>query len=79
MSLKHGLNQMIAEKLPAQGNRIKHGINATGLHKRPQREQFVNYFNCGQETVLFPDREAKLIRNHPFMTQLVFSDMRGDQ
>ena len=79
MSLKREVNEMIAEKLPAKGNRLKNGISATGLHKRPQMEQIVNYLNFGQETVRFPDREAKLIRNHPFMTQLDFFDMQEDQ
>ncbi len=70
---------MIAEKLPAKGNRLKKGISPTGLHERPQMEQIVNHLNFGQETVRFPEREAKLIRNHPFMTQLDFFDMQEDQ
>ena len=79
MSLKHEVNQTIAQKLPAKGNRLKSGTNAAGLHKRPQIEQIANYLNFGQETVRFPDREAKLIRNHPFMTQLDFFDTQEDQ
>ena len=42
-------------------------------------EQIVDYLNFGQEKAQFPDREAKLIRNHPFMTQLDFFDMQEDQ
>ena len=55
------------------------GIDATGLHKRPQMMQIVNYLENGQEKMTHPDREAKLIRNHPFMTQLDFFDMQEDQ
>ena len=79
MSLKHEVNEMIAQKLPAKGNRLKNGINATGLHKRPHMEHIFDYLNFGQETVRFPDREANLFRNHPFMTQLDFFDMQEDQ
>ena len=39
----------------------------------------VNFLNFGRETVHYPDREAKLIRNHPYMTQLDFFDMQEDQ
>ena len=53
--------------------------NKVGLHKRPRMEQFVNYFETGQERVRFPDREAKFTRNHPFMTQLDFFDMQEEQ
>ena len=79
MSLRHNIPEMIAEKLPARGNRIKQGIDHTGLRKRPQMEQIVDYLENGQERVKFPDREAKFIRNHPFMTQLDFFDMQEDQ
>ncbi len=57
----------------------KRTTNDTGLRKRPQMEQIVNYLNNGQEHAKFPDRKAKLIRNHPFMTQLDFFDMQEDQ
>ena len=79
MSLKHEVNEMIAEKIPGKGNQLKNGIVASGLRKRPQMEQVVDYLNFGQEKAQFPDREAKLIRNHPFMTQLDFFDMQEDQ
>ena len=79
MSLKHEVNEMIAGELPAKGNRLKNDIATTGLCKRPQMEQIVDYLNFGQEKAQFPDREAKLIRNHPFMTQLDFFDMQEDQ
>ena len=65
---------MISEKLPPKGS-----TNGAGLRKRPQFEQIANYLNYGQETVEYPDRQAKLIRNHPFMTQLDFFDMQEDQ
>ncbi len=73
MSLMHNTPDKIAEKLPEKGKR---GRNDTGLRKCPQFEQIANYPNCGQETVAYPDRMAKLIRNHPFMTQLDFFDMQ---
>ncbi len=79
MSLKHQVNEMIAGKLPAKGNRHKNGIVTLGLRQRPQVEQIVDYLHFGQEKAQFPDREAKLIRNHPFMTQLDFFDMQEDQ
>ncbi len=42
-------------------------------------EQLVDYLNFGQEKAQVPDREAKLIHNLPFMTQLDFFDMQEDQ
>jgi hypothetical protein len=54
-------------------------INYTGLRKRPQMEQIVDYLENGQERVQYPDREAKFIRNHPFMTQLDFFDMQEEE
>ncbi len=68
---------MIAQTLPQKGKQA--GIDTTGLRKRPQFEQIVNYLTYGQENVIYPDREAKLIREHPFMTQLDFFDMQDDQ
>ena len=79
MSLKHEVNEMIAGKLPAKGNRLKNGIVASGLRQRPQMEQIVDYLNFGQEKMQIPNREAKQIRNHPIMTQLDFFDMQEDQ
>ena len=79
MSLKHEVNEMIAGKLPSKGNRLKNGIVTSGLRQRPQMEQIVNYLNFGQEKMKVLDREAKQIRNHPFMTQLDFFDMQEDQ
>jgi hypothetical protein len=61
--------------IPTSQNRA---INHTGLRKRPQMEQLVDYLQNGQERVKFPNREAKFIRNHPFMTQLDFFDMQED-
>ena len=73
MSLKRNVNEMVKKRLPEKGNRRNQAIDHTGLHKRPQIEQIVNYLANGQEHTKFPDREAKFIRNHPFMTQLDFS------
>ena len=78
MSLKRNAEEMIADKLP-QTNRQNKGIVYSGLHPRPQMEQIVNYLANGQERVRFPDREAKQIRNHPFMTQLDFFDTQEEQ
>ena len=69
---------MITEKLPQKG-RLNKGIVYSGLHKRPQMEQLVDYLVNGQEHTNFPDREAKQIRNHPFMTQLDFFDTQEEQ
>ena len=69
---------MITEQLPPKG-RLNKGIVYSGLHKRPQMEQLVDYLVTGQERMNFPDREAKQIRNHPFMTQLDFFDMQEEQ
>ena len=81
MSLRHNIPEMtaevFAEKLPQKGKPGK--IDDTGLRKRPQFEQIVNYLDYGQENVVFPDRMAKLIRNHPFMTQLDFFVTQEDQ
>ena len=77
MSLRQNIPEMIAEKLPQKGKRGR--IDDTGLRKRPQMEQIVSYLEGGQESVAFPDRLAKQIRNHPFMTQLDFFDMQEDQ
>ena len=57
----------------------KQATVSNGLRKRPQFEQIVNYIANGQETIKYPDRQAKQIRNHPFMTQLDFFDMQEDQ
>ena len=42
----------------------------TGLRQRPTFEGIVNYLAYGQETIRYPDRLAKIIRNHPYLTQL---------
>ena len=74
MSLRQNTSQMMADKLPQ-----KRSTASNGLRKRPQFEQIVNYIANGQETIKYPDRQAKQIRNHPFMTQLDFFDMQEDQ
>ncbi len=75
----HKANEIIVQKSPAKGNRLKHGINTTGLHKRPQMEQLYKHSSFGHETVRYPDREAKLIRKHACMTQLDFFYTQEDQ
>ena len=42
-------------------------------------EEIVNYLANHQERMRFPDRQAKQIRNHPFMTQLDFFDTNEEQ
>ena len=79
MTSKKSVNEIIMKKLPEKGFIKNKGIDDTGLHKRPQMMQIVNYLENGQERVAYPDREAKFIRNHPFMTQLDFFDMQEDQ
>lgn len=44
-------------------------INYTGLHKRPTLDGIVDYLANGQESVKYPDRFAKQLRNHPYLTQ----------
>ena len=45
-------------------------IDFTGLRKRPTFEGFVDYLANRQETIRYPDRFAKQIREHPYLTQL---------
>ena len=45
-------------------------IKYTGLRKRPTFEGIVDYLANRQEKVKYPNREAKIIRNHPYLTQL---------
>ncbi len=70
---------MVKNKLPDKGDRRNRAIDRMGLHKRPQMEQIVNYLANGQEHTKFPDREAMLIRNRAFTTQLFSSDMQEEQ
>ena len=79
MTSKKSVNEIIMKKLPEKGFIKNKGIDDTGLHKRPQMMQIVNYLENGQEKMNYPDREAKFVRNHPFMTQLDFFDMQDDQ
>ena len=44
-------------------------INYVGLQRRPTFEGIVDYIANRQETVKYPDRFAKQIRDHPYMTQ----------
>ena len=50
------------------GNQYK--VYYKGLHKRPTYESLINYLQDGQETIYYPDRRAKQMRNHPYLTQL---------
>jgi hypothetical protein len=54
-------------------------VGYDGLHREPQMEEIVNYLANHQERMRFPDRQARQIRNHPFMTQLDFFDTNEEQ
>ncbi len=45
--IEREVNEIIAEILTAKGNRFKNGIVASGLRKRPQMEQIVDYLDFG--------------------------------
>ena len=79
MSLKRDVESMIKQKLPAKKERLNREVATSGLRPRPDFEQIVNYLNNGQEHVKYPDREAKFIRNHPYVTQLDFFEMQDQQ
>ena len=54
-------------------------VGYDGLRREPHMEDIVNYLANHQERMNFPDRQAKQIRNHPFMTQLDFFDTNEEQ
>ena len=41
-----------------------------GLRKRPTYEGLINYLANEQEMIQYPNRTAKQMRNHPYLTQL---------
>ena len=45
-------------------------VNYSGLRARPNYSQLIDYLQNGQETIRYPDRFAKQMRNSPYMTQL---------
>ena len=53
--------------------------DVTGLRKRPQMEQIIDYLENGQERMKYPDREATFVRNHPYMTHFDFFEMQDEQ
>ena len=57
----------------------RRNVGYDGLHREPKMEEIVNYLANHQERTPFPDRLAKQIRNHPFMTQLDFFDTNEEQ
>ena len=79
MSLKRKVSELAAQKLPAKTGTSNSVGEQSGLRPRPQFEQIVDYLANGQERVKYPGREAKMIRNRPYMTQLDFFDMQIDQ
>ena len=50
----------------------KRALNYGGLRREPQMWEIIHYLENNQEKARFPDREARFVRNHPFMTQLDF-------
>ena len=57
----------------------KRATDYGGLRKEPVMETIIHYLTYNQEHQTFPDRQAKLIREHPYMTQLDFFDMQEEQ
>ena len=57
----------------------KRATDYGGLCKEPQMETIIHYLTYNQERVKSPNRQAKMIRNHPLMTQLDFYDMQEEQ
>ena len=57
----------------------KRALNYGGLRREPQMWEIIHYLENNQEKARFPDREARFVRNHPFMTQLDFFDMQDEQ
>ena len=47
-----------------------HQVNYSGLRAKPNYAQLIDYLQNGQETIRYPDRFAKQMRNSPYMTQL---------
>ena len=45
-------------------------VNYSGLRARPNYAQLIDYLQNGQETIRYPKRFAKQMRNSPYMTQL---------
>ena len=68
MTSKKSVSDIIMKNLPEKGFIKNKGIDDTGLRKKPQMMQIVNYLEEGQERMVYPDREATFVRNHPFMT-----------
>ena len=57
----------------------KRATDYGGLREEPQMETIIHYLTHNQELATSPNRQAKMLRNHPFMTQLDFYDMHEEQ
>ena len=79
MSLKRNLAKRAAQQLPADVPAKSSAGIMSGLRPRPQFEHIVDYLASGQERVHYPDRAAKQIRNHPYLTQLDFFETVDEQ
>ena len=44
-------------------------MSFTGLHKRPTYDEIINYIGEHQEKIKYPNRDATLIRNSPYLSQ----------
>lgn len=45
-------------------------VNYRGLKPRQTYEEKINYLQSSQDIIMYPNREAKRIRNSPYLTQL---------
>lgn len=48
----------------------KFNVNYNGLRKRETYDEIIDYLRGKQEVIKYPDRFAKRIREHPYLTQL---------
>jgi hypothetical protein len=48
----------------------QHKANYNGLRKRETYDELIDYLKGKQEVIKYPDRFAKRVREHPFLTQL---------
>lgn len=48
----------------------KYALNYSGLRKRETYDEIIDYIRNKQDVIRYPDRFAKRIREHPYLTQL---------
>ncbi len=54
-------------------------VDHSCLRKRSHMAEIFHYLDNGQEHVKFPNRQATCFRNHLFISQLDFFDMKEEQ